>query len=267
MTLEPVLLGLLAAYAPSGLALALALVVAFLARRPMQLCRHAVAARWALGVLLPLGALCLIWAIREGGLGMLAALAPAFLGTSIFLAYEASHRRLDAMAELVGASALACVPAAMLVGAGKPWPQAIALSGLMLGRALPAVLLVRAYLRRRKGRGSPRSGPLLASGAAVLLALSLAAWHWASWVGPAVLLMLFARAWWLLSAQAPSWPARRLGVFEVIVGGLAILAIGLGTRGFLQSSTPHATEAASSATARPGAHGDAFPGQLTNHAI
>ena len=133
-------------------------------------------------------------------------------------------------AEVAGASAFALVPAGVVAFAGWSAPAAFALAAVMLARTVPAVLVVRAFLRGRKGERVSLVPPLLLSGAALAAAAALAARGRAPWIAAIACGMLAVRAVALLVWPRPRWRARQLGLIEAAFGVLFVVAVGLAWR-------------------------------------
>ena len=231
---EPVALGLLAAPSPAGAALAFTASALFLARRPWQCARghlDSAARRTALLLIGTLAACAGAGLFAAGQLGGGASLWPALLAlppAAVFLVLDARGESRAAEAELAGAAAFAILPAAFATLAGQDSAVALGLAAAMLLRSVPAVLVVRAFLRRRKGQPVPAFPALAASAAAVI---ATAALHHACLanvfiVSATVLLLL--RALWLLGPAAPALRAPALGSLEAALGVVFVLAAGLG---------------------------------------
>ncbi|HQF37564.1 MAG TPA: YwiC-like family protein [Opitutaceae bacterium] len=231
---EPVALGLLAAPSPAGAALAFTASALFLARRPWQCARgrlDSAARRTALLLLGTLAACAGAALFAAGQLGGGASLWPALLAlppAAVFLVLDSRGESRAAEAELAGAAAFATLPAAFATLAGWDTAMALGLAAAMLLRAVPAVLVVRAFLRRRKGRPVPAFPALAASAAAAIAvgALHRAGLATVSTVCATVLLLL--RALWLLGPAAPALRAPLLGALEAALGAVFVLATALG---------------------------------------
>lgn len=230
LALEPVALGLLVAPSRAGAWLALAAIAGFFARRPLKLAatlpatdaRRAATGRWTL----LFAALAFASLLLSAGSGTWRALWPLLLAAPFggaFLWFDLRGEMREAEAELAGSAAFASLPAAFATLAGWSAPYALALAGLMLARSLPTVLVVRACLRRAKGRPGSLAPATLAVTGALAGVLVLVAMHLVPANASTVAFVLFARALWLLSPWAPQWSARRIGITEAVLG-LATLA-------------------------------------------
>jgi hypothetical protein len=271
LTFEPLVLALLAAPSWAGLALALALVAAFFLRRPLKQWRTApepprsAEVRAPIGWLVALAATAGGLAVALGGVKPLVLLIPTVAAGLVFVWCDLRGEGREQAAELAGAAAFAFVPAGIAAFAGWPAAAALALAAVMLARAVPTVLVVRAYLRMRKGeRGStgayrpiddgqeclevarasrpwvgqkqsdmgkmpmPLVAPaLLASCAAVAGVAWFAAHRLVPWLAVVLLGGLAVRAAALLVWPRPAWRARQVGIAEAAVGTAYVVAVGL----------------------------------------
>jgi len=168
-------------------------------------------------------------------LGGLAPLWPLLLAApfgGLFVWFDAQNESRAAAAELAGSTAFAMLPAAFATLAGWSWPMALGLSAAVLIRSVPTVLTVRTCLRRSKGQPVGVLAPLAGGLLAFALAATLAVQHLmpAAIVGLAGL--LFLRTALFLSPLRPGWSARRIGIFEAVLGvlyiGAAVLVYRIG---------------------------------------
>ncbi len=237
LTLEPALLGLLVAPSGAGFALALAAVVAFVARTPVKLVaadlwrrrwlpRTALAATIAAIELVLLGVLA-IAAVQWAGWSWLVPVAIAAPLVAVELWFDMRSRSRRLVPELGGAVGIAAVAAAIALADGKPVPLAAGLWLVLAARAVASIPFVRLQIARlRHGAGpvttSDRAqvcGVAIAALAVVLdrsLALGFAA----------VLALAAVQAVWV---RRPPVPAKVLGVRQLLLGiGLVIVtAVGV----------------------------------------
>ena len=233
LAFEPLALGLLAAPSRAGGCLALAATAMFFARRPLHglLRPRETAPRTASAPLL-LG-LALLAAAALGAAATLAswaALWPLLLAVPpavLFVVCDAQGEARAVSAELAGAAAFAVLPAACATLAGHHWSVALALATSMLLRAMPAVLVVRSFLRRRKGHTGSGLPALVASAAAAVVITALALADLASGAALGAAFLFLLRAVWLLGPAAPSLRAPQLGALEATLGAGFVLAVGL----------------------------------------
>ena len=186
--LEPMILGLLIAPSASGVLIGIGSIAVFLLRQPAKLAlhdwRHSSYPRTA--VCEALVAIYTFTAIVAFGATFSRALVPLlfaipFGAVQFLLDYRKQNRSLTA--ELCGAITPAAVIASIVLASGKPIAIAAALSVVVLGRSIPAVLFVRSVLR-----GESRAVML----AAHTMAIAIAAF--VSWAVVIAMSLLFARA-------------------------------------------------------------------------
>ena len=231
---EPIALGLLAAPSPAGVALALAVGALFFARRPWQCAlgrfgsAHRPAALLLLGLLAAFAGAALLAAGRLGGWPNL---WPALLSlppATVFLAFDSRGETRAVEAELAGAATFAALPAAFATLGGLALPAALSLAAAMLLRSIPAVLVIRAFLRRRKGQSGPVFPALAVSAVAVIAMAALHRAGLANVFTVSVSVLLLLRALWLLGPLAPALRAPILGALEAALGVVFVFAAGLG---------------------------------------
>lgn len=234
--LEPLALGLLAAPSRAGACLAIAVVAGFLARRPLRIAlrdsqpARRAAARGPLAILALIAGGFLAGAIGWGGVAWLVWLIPVAAAGAVFLRFDFRGASREEIAEVAGAAAFALVPAALAVLAGWGPVAAAALALLMVGRAVPSVLTVRAYLRAGKIGERRAASALVSTGLALVVAVGFVrngiAPNATAWI-----LSLFAvRALALLGWPRPGLRARTLGMIETVLGLAFVLATALAWR-------------------------------------
>jgi hypothetical protein len=234
LAFEPLALGLLVAPSSAGAALALAAGAGFFARRPFKAALAPDAthrrrtSRVAVVLLSALAVAGLYETLMLGGFSSLWPLLLAAPFGGLFVWFDAQNESRAAAAELAGSTTFALLPAAFATLAGWSWPMALGLSAVGLIRSVPTVLTVRAGLRRSKGQPVGVLAPLAGSMLAFVLAATLAAQRVvpAAIAGLAGLLLL--RTALFLSPMRPGWSARRIGIFEAVLGvfyvGVTVLA-------------------------------------------
>ncbi len=237
---EPVLLGLALVPSAAGACLALAALVAFLARHPLKLAlmdrrRGVRYARTAVAVCLLAGyvgvASLLVW------LAFLLAPAPFWLPLAaavpiglVAVVFDALGRSRDAAAEVAGAVALAVSAAAIALAGGAPAGAAWGAWALLALRAATSVLYVRARLRQDRGLEAGPRAVHVGHAAALAVACGLAAAGIAPWLAPAVFLVLLARSGWGLSQGRGPVRPQALGWQEVGYGVLTLVLLAVGYR-------------------------------------
>jgi hypothetical protein len=231
--LEPMVLGLALAPSLAGGCLAMAVFAAFLARRPLRLvvgegvgARRA-AAKGPLVALAVVAAGFFAGAVALGGAAWLVWLAPVLAAGTVFLYFDLRAAGREELAEVTGAGAFALLPAVFAVLAGRSAATAIALAVIRVGRAVPAVLGIRASLRAAK-TGLRRPAPALIG---VLLALAAGALLARAGLAPTMaavgLAILALRTVALLGWPRPPLRARTLGIMEAVLGAGFVLSVAM----------------------------------------
>ena len=229
---EPIALGLLVAPSIAGLYLALSAVGFFLARQPLTLVvlnrrrsspRTAPAWRFAM-LYLATGIASFIAALVLTQHQFILPLLIATPFALVQVAHDWTGRRRVLMSELAGTVAISCLSTAIALAGGWSARASFALWAIMIARAVPAVLYVRACLRRlRLSNASP--GPMfLANLVAIAMAIALAAADVISgWVVIAMVLLL-VRAM-IGFARAKTLTAKQLGFSEVAFGAMTVIIV------------------------------------------
>lgn len=238
LTLEPVLLGLLAVPSPAGLALGFAALFAFLSRVPVkvllvdrlrrrQLPRTRRASRVALLYLTGLAASVVVAAVTaEAPFWVPLALAGPLVGVELW--YDARSRSRRLAPELAGTLGIASVAAAIGLAGGASAAVAAGLWVVPAARAVATVPFVRVQILRVKGRSHRRASSDIAQ---VLGSAGAGAATIAGWVPPAALVAILVLA--LVQAALVRMPPPRvaiLGAQQVVLGLAVVLTAGLGFR-------------------------------------
>lgn len=227
LALEPVALGLLAAPTPAGGALAVSAVAAFFLRRPLKSARGnrpSIVAAVVLGLAAAGG---LTAALALGGWRPLLPLTPALPLAGLFLYWDRQNETRATQAELAASSIFALLPTAMALQAGWPFLAAAALTVIMLARSLPTVLIVRTYLRLRKNQAPSLVPAVSVMSGTVLVLVIMALRHLAPWTAAGLTAASMLRLGLLLPALRPDWPARRLGIGELVFGIIYVVTIAI----------------------------------------
>ncbi len=233
LALEPIALGLLAAPSVAGSWLSLAAFAGFLARRPLKLAvrewgePRGSAALQALAACAAVALAALVAAIMSGHAGWIAWLVPSAIGGALFVRFDLRNSGREEFAEIAGAAAFAGVTGAIAAAAGSAPTTALMLSFVMLARAVPTVMFVRARVRGAK-TGAPRpAAALLVAGLAAAGALLLSARGVLPAVAAIAIALLGIRAAILLLRPWPRLRARTLGIQELITGAAYVAVLGL----------------------------------------
>ncbi|MCB0210393.1 MAG: YwiC-like family protein [Anaerolineae bacterium] len=237
LTLEPILLGLLVAPSWGGLGLAMGAFGLFLLRWPLKvaqtshkqkrLARRQMALRFVrLYGLLALGGLLIgLW---QAGWWPLWPILPALPFGLIFFLYDTQNRSRSWQAELAGPVAFAATATSIALAGGWMAAPALALWAVLVGRAVPSVLYVRARLRLDRGKSHH---PALVWGAhlAALVAVGgLIGLNLLPRLILAVFALLLARAIGGLSRYRRPVPVKVIGITELGWGLLTVLAVAWG---------------------------------------
>lgn len=229
---------LLATPLAAGIPLAVAALFGFLGYQPLRLWlddrrrrrsvpRTRLAARVAAGAgalaAVALGA-ALLRSPSPVALLVPASLSAALVALQLGLALRGRGRTL--VAELLGASAPGGVAAAAAAGQDLGTAAAIGLWALLLGRGIPAVLLVRVRLRRDRERVASALACHLAHGAVAIGSAALALAGALPAAVAVVFGMLWLRALVVLQWRRPLRP-QVLGIGELVLGVVAASALGL----------------------------------------
>ena len=236
LVLEPLALGLLVAPSSAGGALTVAALAGFFARRPFKAlfapaATRRRAAEQAVLIFSILGIAGITVALVLGGIAPLWPLLLAAPLAGLFAWFDAQNSSRAAAAEVAGSAAFAFVPSALATLGGWSAGPALALAGLALTRSVPTVLTVRSSLRQAKGETGGFLLPVLAAVAAALGITLLCVFRLLpSWT-PLPAGVLLARTLWFASPFRPSWPARKIGILEALLGVIYLAAIATAYRG------------------------------------
>ncbi len=240
LVLEPIALGLLAAYSTAGAWLGLGAFLSYLTFHPLRMLlrgtrRGHAAARlrparvWAL-IYGSLTLICtLIGLSQSGWLPLRALLLAAPLGL-VYLRYDLEGPSRAWQAEVSAPLAFGSVVSGIALADGMNWEPALALWALMAARGLPAIAYVRARIRLDKGQVA-QIGLVWLTHLAALLAVGLLVREgWLPNAAIAALLILLLRAALGLSPWRWEQRVRSIGIMEMIYGALVVLLVGLSGR-------------------------------------
>jgi hypothetical protein len=238
LLLEPIALGLVVAPSLAGTCLGITAIAGFLARHPLKIVladrRRRVRyprTMWAERFVALYGAAALctfILALRTaGGAAAVALLAAASL-VIVQFGYDVRNQQRRLAPELAGAAALTMMAPAIALAGGWTAAPAFALWGVLMARVVPAILYVRARLRRMRGVAASAAAPVAAHVAGLGLAGALAIARLAPWTAVAALAVLLARAAYGLSPARPAVRPAVVGVQELAYGMLLIVMLAVG---------------------------------------
>jgi hypothetical protein len=236
LALEPLAFGLIIAPSVAGGWLAVAVMAAFFARRPLRIAwnetrparrQDAFVSLVACGLisLLAAGA-----AITVGGVGPMGWLVPSMVAGGCFLAYDLRNGGREEAAEIAGAAAFAMLPMALAAFEGATPAVATSIGVVMCARAVPAVMGVRAALRAAK-TGIRRPTPALtATIVALVMTAALVRMELAPATALAAVALLTLRTGALLVYPRIPLRARTIGMIEALLGVAFVIAVGIAWR-------------------------------------
>ena len=237
LTLEPILLGLLVAPSWGGAGLAIAAFGLFLLRWPLKVTllsraqgrreRMVLALRVVVVyAVVALGGLAL--ALTQSGWQPLWPVALALPFGIVFYVYDARNRSRSWQAELAGPIAFSAVAPSIALADGWAFAPALALWAVLVARAVPSVLYVRARIRLDRKRPIESALP---HGAHVLALAGVGAMAWAGLLPPltvGVFVLLMARAVWGLSQYRRPVSIKVIGFSEMALGLLNVMVVAIG---------------------------------------
>jgi hypothetical protein len=225
-------LGLLLAPSIAGFYLALSAIGFFLARHPLTLVvmnrrrsspRTALARRFATLYLI-IGGASFIAALAFAQHPFVLPLVMAGPFAILQIAHDWTGRRRRLLSELAGVIAIASLATAVTMAAGWPARAGFALWALMIARSIPAVLYVRACLRRQRLPDASPRPMMVAHLSSIGVAVALAgAGVISGWVLlPMVMLLVRAIIGF---ARARTVRARQLGFSEIAFGAMTVIVV------------------------------------------
>ena len=236
--LEPLLLGLIVAPSVAGFGLCVTVIGAFLLRQPMKIVyndrqRGKRYERTHIGerFLALYGALALagiLIAVIAGGFPVIFPLVAALPVAAVQLLGTLWHKGRDILPELAGAAALGIAAPAITLAGGIEPVTAFGLWAVLLGRAIPSILYVRARLRLEKNQPVKTAPATALSFATVLLVGTMALAEWLPWLGVIALGVLTIRAALGLSRHRKPRAAKTIGFQEIAYGLLVVLLTVIG---------------------------------------
>ena len=236
LTLEPALLGLLVAPSWSGVALAAAGLVAFLARTPVKVAlvdrwRHRRLPRTVLAervAAIELGLLAALVAVAaftaEGAFWAPIAIALPLVAIELWFDMRSRSRRL--LPELAGTIGIGGIAAAIVLADGDGYALAGALWCIVAARAVASIPFVRLQLARYKEQPARRLTSDAAQGAAVVVAVGAVALDTRTLAGLGAIAVLAVVQLWAARRPPPAAPV--LGAQQVVVGLTVVLVTALG---------------------------------------
>jgi hypothetical protein len=224
--LEPIALGLAVRPSWGGVLIAAAFAFGFLTRQPLRLAlqdrmRGKSYPRtrwcWTFAMAYAFAALsALAAAVIIGGWTAMVPIAMVVpLGVTPIL-YDTRNRSRALLPELGGAVALTSSAAAIAAAGGMRIVPALMLSGVMVARAIPAIVFVRTLLQRAHGH-TASAWPALSLHAIAILLVAI----YATKLAAVAMIVLFARAVWSLARRVAR--AKTIGVREIGYGAMTVV--------------------------------------------
>ena len=235
---EPLLAGLLIAFSPAAVWIALMVTGAFLTRQPLKV----LLSDWQAKRNLPQTAVARQYVLMYGAVftfglvgSALFAKPAAFLPFLLILplaAYQiycdASRKSRNLLPELTGAVAISSSVAVVALAGGWSFGAAFALWAIFVARLIPSILYVRNRLLLEKGKKFSRALPVAAHVAAFAAVSALAFYGLSPMLTVLMFAVLQARATVGLSPFRRKVKAMRIGVWEVVYGTLTALSVVVG---------------------------------------
>jgi hypothetical protein len=238
--LEPALLGLILAPSAAGAWLGGAMLGAFLARQPLKLAladrragkrypRTILAERFAIVYGLAAAAALLAAAFTSHSLAFWWAIAAAVPLALLQGFYDRQRQSRQIAAELAGATAMGAGAAAIVLASGR-WEAgpAFALWAVLVARAVPSIIYVRARLRLERGETIDRSPALITHLAGLGLVGTLVVARLLPVLAIAAMALLCIRSAWGLSPWRRPSRAPIIGIQEIAAGLATILLVTAG---------------------------------------
>lgn len=228
---EPIVLGLLVAPSWGGFFIGLAYLSGFLVRQPLKLALQDLLRRkryprtpWCWGLTAGYASLALFAlaaALAFAGVPALIPIAAAAPLALIQIGYDAKNKSRALLPELGGAIALSSSAAAIAVAGNRPLLAAVALSAIVLARAIPTIAYVRALVTRSH-KQIAASWPALSLHAVAIVAVAT----FAPLLATVAMVLLFARAAWGLAH--PPQKAKTIGWTEIVWGIVTVTLVAVG---------------------------------------
>ena len=231
--LEPIVAGMALAFSPAAVLVALAVIGAFLARRPftvlvMQRQESGRPVNTAAAFLAGYSTLALI-----GFSGLISLAGPVSLVPFVIAApvaayqlyTEITRRGRQLTAEIAGAVIMPSSAAAMVLAGGGTSVQAVSIWLFFIARFIPSILYVRNRLNLEKGKQDHAYVPIVLHLAALVIVILLAVTGHLPLLTVPVFALLLARAGIGLSPYRRRVRAMKIGLWEVIYGAIVLLSL------------------------------------------
>ncbi|HEY0461010.1 MAG TPA: YwiC-like family protein [Pyrinomonadaceae bacterium] len=235
---EPLAAGLLIAFSPPALWIALMVTGAFLARQPLKVLLNARQAKRdmpqtpvAQKFVLIYGAIFTVGLLGSSYFVPSNAFLPFLfiLPLAVYQIYcDSSGKSRELLPELTGAVAISSSVSVIALAAGWTLPAASALWAIFVARLIPSILYVRNRLRLEKGKDFSSLIPFLSHAAALILVGVLAFYGLSPILTALMFAVLLGRSVIGLSKYRSQIKAMKIGVWEVVYGTLTALSVVIG---------------------------------------
>lgn len=235
--LEPILLGLVLAPSLYGLLFGFAMLALFLTHQPLKIAvkdrlkgHHTRRTIWAERFVLLYMGLAVLLALPALLNSSNAFFVPIivmlpFIAIQTFYDFRSDSRAM--LPEISGAIALSASATAIVILGGWELVPALMLWLVLVARAVPAILFVRSFFR--KLRGKPASIPLTysAHGIAIILVAGFAFIELLPWLSVLAMIILLGRAYFALNSKEAIAP-KTLGFREMGFGFMTAILTAIG---------------------------------------
>jgi len=237
--LEPIILGLTAAFSTEAIGLSLAMLSVFLIHQPIKIAakdrlkgHSAERTRWAERFVVVYGGIALVLFILLSSVSSARFLLPLGLALPLMLLqfrYDIQNKSRDLIPEISGALALGAIASSIAILDGLQTIPALALWLMMALRFVPAILYVRARLRLERGKPAAIATANIAHVLAFILSMVFLAGGAFPIVVPIGLGFLTLRSFWGLSSyRKPASRPAVIGFQELFYGLLFAFVVGIG---------------------------------------
>jgi len=226
-TIEPLLLGLLAAYTPVGLSLALGTMLAFFAHQPIKILfgqnksLHKAALLFLFLYLLT-AVFFFILFISRVPLHTAAPFYTALLLMTFYLILDLLHYSRRIFVEIMAPAAIGLIAVSIVLAAGWSDSKALGLGLLLAARFVPTTFYVRARLRLEKKQNPENTTAVFSSSFAFLMVLLLTVMGITPWTGLAAVGILTLRAFLGLSSYRKKSTVKAIGMREFMYGQILV---------------------------------------------
>jgi len=237
LVFEPILLGLLVAPSWGGFWIALGAFAAFLFRQPFKVMiidwrrKRTTRATLALRFVTLygfLGSVSFMIAIGLVGWQPLLPFLVALPLLAIFMWYDFHNQSRSWQAELAGPTAFSLVAVNIALADGWVWLTAWPLAVVLIGRAIPSVMYIRARLRLDKGKPHNPPWVITLHIIALLIIIALSGFMLLPPFTALAFVVLLGRAIYGLSPYRPHMSIKAIGFLEMALGIFTILMVVVG---------------------------------------